>query len=142
MKSIKSLIVTLGLFTLLGASLASENTARLSLQATVRTICAGCFTNYSPFSGDLVKNDTATLTFTVGSAREYTLIGACDDDCNDLNLELYAPGNKPIAKHRGLSKSPIIRAYLRPGVQYELDVSLANCEVDVCSYAVGIYRNR
>jgi hypothetical protein len=142
MKTLNPLIATVGLFTLLGASLASENAARLSLQETVRTVCAGCFTNYTPFSGDLSEDDTATVTFTVGSAREYTLVGACDEDCGDLNLELYAPGGKSVSKHRGLSKTPMVRAYLRPGVQYELDISLANCETEVCSYAVGIYRHR
>ena len=141
MKTLKACLAVAFLL-LVGVGLASEESARVSLRDAVRLNCVGCFTNFAPFSGDLTPDDSATLTFTVGSAREYTLIGACDNECGDLDLELYAPGGKLVAKHRGRSITPTLRAYLRPGVKYELDVNLSSCADAVCSYAVGIYRRR
>lgn len=140
MKAMKFLASTLGLLALVGVGLAQDNLALRYLGDNQRLLCPGCYTVHNIVSGSLYDQETTTVTITVRDARQYTILGSCDDDCGDLDFSLYDPAGRLIASDLASDDSPSIRAWLIPGVRYRLEVLMASCLLEPCAYAMGVYR--
>lgn len=73
---------------------------------------------------------------------EYLFTGVCDQDCSDLDLELYrADDFESVESDLAVDDVPVI-AYTPPSSGYYLlGVEMVDCETDICYYGVRIFRD-
>jgi hypothetical protein len=86
--------------------------------------------------GSLDDDASERLTIRIGAGMETQLIGACDTDCEDLDLTLYDSSGKEVDSDLQLDDFPIISARPNKDAVYTILVSMADCDVDPCRYAI------
>jgi hypothetical protein len=79
---------------------------------------------------------TAYLT----AGTSYMIVGACDEDCTDLDFTLYDPSWNYLAEDTGPDAVPAIIVTPRISGTYRLKVKMYGCYQDPCYWGVGIYR--
>lgn len=92
-----------------------------------------------PTSGSMNEGQTRrfTLNMNPGSFRA---IGACDIDCNDMDFTLYDPSGRQIAEDMLTDSFPLVDFNVARSGRYTLEVSMYDCDIDPCSYVVGVLR--
>jgi hypothetical protein len=133
----------------LGASasvaLAQNNVVNQLLAATDTRIAQQGFTRSDVISngtlrGSLDDSESETSVVTLRAGVEYVLVGVCDEDCSDLDIVLYRSGNSDaVARDLLRDDAPIVRHTPEYTAEYRVYVSMADCDVDPCGYAVRVY---
>jgi hypothetical protein len=93
---------------------------------------------FNPARGDLEDGESTTWTVTLQAGREYKLIGACDVDCGDLDLELFDEYGYSVDEDYAGDDYPVV--VVRPPYtqRYSFEVSMADCWYEPCGYMIGI----
>ena len=91
-----------------------------------------------PITGGLDAGETEDRTVTISAAGTYLIVGVCDQDCTDIDLELYGPGGNLIDSDVADDDVPVLVGEL-PSGQYRLRVKMITCEVEPCNYGVGLF---
>lgn len=71
--------------------------------------------------------------------RSYAILGACDEDCDDLDLYLFDDDGDEIDSDLAADDFPILRYTPRRNGDYRLRIRMYNCNREPCYFAVGIY---
>jgi hypothetical protein len=86
--------------------------------------------------GSLSDDQSEDVTIRLGAGHDFVIVGACDTDCADFDLTLYDASGNVVDSDLQLDDFPIVRANpARSGV-YRLHVSMADCQIDPCRYAI------
>ena len=107
--------------------------------ASAEFISAG----YTPIMGDggvLDHEASDTYTVTLQTGRSYTLMGVCDEDCPDLDLELYDGYGELVSRDNSTDAYPIVDVSVAQGGDFTLRVTMYQCNANPCYYGVGVYR--
>jgi hypothetical protein len=98
---------------------------------------------YSPwtdvYTGDLNSGDEEFLDMSFDQPGDYLLLGACDEDCSDLDLEMFE-GDRSVASDYQIHAVPALHIITVSPSQGQLKVTMAACSVDPCEYQVRTYR--
>ena len=97
---------------------------------------------YTPVIGDGDKLDhqaSETYTVTLKAGRSYVLMGVCDEDCLDLDLELYDGSGNLISQDNTEDDAPIVEVNVATGGDFTLKVTMYECNNNPCYYGVGLY---
>ncbi|MGD1900659.1 MAG: hypothetical protein ACFB9N_00255 [Geitlerinemataceae cyanobacterium] len=88
----------------------------------------------------LEADETVRLNFTMNAGQDYTIIGACDSDCSDIDFELFDSLDFSVAEDFGTDGLPIIRVTPDFTEEFSLDVSMFDCTSGFCYYGVSVFR--
>jgi len=66
----------------------------------------------------------------------YRFYGECDLDCDDLDFELFDQNGRLLDSDKKRDDVPIVEKWSGPSAYYTLRVSMANCDVNPCTYGV------
>lgn len=93
---------------------------------------------------DVVKDgDYTTITYTLIKGNSYKIVGACDNQCSDLDLELRDDNNNLIERDSASDDIPIVEVTPRRDGKFTLKVSMRDCSSSAgCVYGVDVYRAR
>jgi hypothetical protein len=80
--------------------------------------------------------DTWTVTLTGGMT--YQIIGACDADCSDLDIEIYE-GEKLIVRDVLVDDYPIVTFNVASTTAIRIKVIMAACTTEPCFFGIGIF---
>ena len=91
--------------------------------------------------GVLEDGATSYVEVTLESGIEYFFAGACDQDCNDLDLRLYlAEDFEEVASDVETDDVPLL-SFRAPGTgSYLLGVDMADCEAEICYYGFRVFQ--
>lgn len=126
-------------------ALAQNNVVNQLLAATDERIASQGFERSSVISngtlrGSLRDSGSETSVVTLRSGVEYVFVGVCDEDCSDLDIILYRSGSSDaVARDLLRDDAPIVRHTPDASGDYRVYVSMADCDVSPCAYAVRIY---
>lgn len=81
-------------------------------------------------------SDTWTITLTGGNT--YKIIGACDADCSDLDIEIYE-GEKLIVRDVLVDDVPIVTFNVASTTSIKIKVIMAACASEPCFFGIGIF---
>lgn len=70
----------------------------------------------------------------------YLVVGACDNDCTDLDFVLYDENGNYIDGDTGDDDIPMVEVTPRRTGTFELRVRMYECSVNPCYWGVGVYR--
>jgi hypothetical protein len=113
--------------------------ARLA-QASATLAASGYATAPGTISGQLGNGETASDTVTLSAGASYVLVGACDEDCRDLELGLFAANGYEVEAARGAGNAPIVRVTPRETQRYRFTVRMTGCGMNPCWYGVRAFR--
>lgn len=93
---------------------------------------------------DVVKDgDYTTITYTLLRGNSYKIVGVCDNQCSDLDLELRDDGSNLIERDSASDDIPIVEVTPRRDGKFTLKVSMRDCSSSAgCVYGVDVYRAR
>jgi hypothetical protein len=83
------------------------------------------------------RADTWTFQFTAG--RTYRIIGACDADCRDIDLEVTGLDGKVIVKDNADDDLPVVTFDVTGTGDLKVKVSMYRCAEEPCFWGLGIW---
>jgi hypothetical protein len=89
-------------------------------------------------TGTLNQEESATFSVTLQQGRHYSVIAVCDNDCSRLRLVVATPTNSELALERSSEGFPVIQFSPPVSAAYRIRVSVEECRVNPCWFAVGI----
>ena len=86
-----------------------------------------------------LPNDTyKDIAYTLDSGKTYVFVGACDNDCDRLQLKLY-DGYGKVVETAQQSQLPMVSMTVAQGGTAYLRVTMRGCRVGYCWSGVGVY---
>lgn len=91
----------------------------------------------------LDEGDTdSELVYTLTAGREYLIYGVCDDDCSDLDINVYDAKGNLVATDEEDDDVPAITVKVTKTADYTIEVAMAACDNDPCYYAVDVLQKK
>jgi hypothetical protein len=78
--------------------------------------------------------------FHLDARVSYHLLGACDDDCNDLHFLLVAPDGGTVGQLDGAAPRPVLTVEPKVSGRYQLRATMRECRLQPCEWGVRVYR--
>ncbi|MEM1271776.1 MAG: hypothetical protein AAGI08_17135 [Bacteroidota bacterium] len=92
--------------------------------------------------GDVLEQGESQLyTVTLEEGISYLLLGVCDEDCSDLDLELYDGYDNLISEDDMEDDAPVVDVFVKQSGDFTLKVTMYACSENPCYYGVGVYGN-
>jgi hypothetical protein len=83
------------------------------------------------------RADTWTFSFTAG--RTYRIVGACDADCRDIDLEVLGLNGEVIVKDTADDDLPVVTFDVNGSGDLKVKVSMYRCAEEPCFWGLGIW---
>jgi len=94
---------------------------------------------HDTYTGTLRTSEFEYLTVTLHAGTRYALVGMCDTDCRELDLELYNADGREVEADREPNDAPLVAASPDVTQQYRLKVIMSTCSASPCYYGIGVY---
>lgn len=91
------------------------------------------------YASSLQKDGKQLLAVRLEANTRYVVVGMCDEDCDDLDLELFQR-NRLVGRDVEDDALPVIQIRGLPSGMYQLRVTMADCKKGPCTYGVAIYK--
>lgn len=92
------------------------------------------------YTGSLNSDSDRDQWITLKGGEEYALLGVCDEECNDIDLFLYDEKGNEIDSDTASDDVPVVVVNPSRSARYRVHLSMFDCDVEPCLYAVGLYR--
>jgi hypothetical protein len=88
--------------------------------------------------GRIKNNENEFVNVTLKAGITYYILGVCDNDCTDLDLELF---NRSDLVDRDFETDayPLVTVTPARETTYRIKVLMESCNVDPCRYGVAVY---
>jgi hypothetical protein len=94
---------------------------------------------HDPFIGSLGNGGYNDITLNVRDGVSYAIVGVCDSDCRDIDLELYDDNGNRIVADTGSNDTPGVRFTPRWSARFTIRVTMASCSNAPCRYGIGFF---
>ncbi|MEW5928137.1 MAG: hypothetical protein AB1941_11680 [Gemmatimonadota bacterium] len=102
---------------------------------------SGFALTHDPFVGSLDDAESEDLTVELEAGTEYYLVGACDEDCSDVDLALYNRSGGLVGQDVEEDDYPVLHVEPARAGTYTIRATMAACSEEPCRYGVGVYGN-
>ena len=91
------------------------------------------------YTGALNDGGAEMVDLDLDVGREYQIMGACDEDCSDLDFTLY-DGNGNVVDSDMLDDDyPLVTVTVSRSGVFRVRVSMAACSAEPCRYGIGVF---
>jgi hypothetical protein len=90
-------------------------------------------------SGSLEEGRSETHDIRIRGGQAYAILGACDNDCRDLDIFLLDDHGDEIDSDTETDDFPIVRYSPRRNGDFRVRIRMYECNDEPCYFAVGIY---
>jgi len=94
---------------------------------------------HTPLVDELRRNQSETLNINLRSGISYAFVGVCDEDCRDIDLQVYDENGNLMDSDTGADDYPMVRVSPRWNGRFRVKVTMANCQTSTCYYGVGVF---
>ena len=91
-----------------------------------------------PVYGHLDDDGIATHDMTVASGVDYALIGACDNDCTDVDLKISDAAGNVIMQDIAVDDTPVLLFHSNSAGKWQVKVVMATCSRNPCYYGIQL----
>jgi hypothetical protein len=114
-----------------------SNLRELLLDQATETMAEDGFLAAGEFhEGSLADDGSERVALHLRRGQEIVVVGFCDFDCEDLDMTLYDAAGSDVGSDTKADDVPIIRMTPGQSGTYRLEVTMADCRRDPCSYGV------
>lgn len=142
MKNLLTKILATALITIPGVTLAQSYVEIINAQfqqATDFFASRGYSLTHGPSGGQLGHNAYENITINLSSGNVYAIVAFCDQNCDNINLELYDEKNNLIDSDTETDAKPIVQVAPEWTGQFLIKVTMANCSNVPCHYGAAVY---
>jgi hypothetical protein len=93
-------------------------------------------------TGTLAPGASGTVRLRLSAGVTYMLVGACDTDCDDLDLRILSPRGTLLDSDLADDDFPVVSVTPPVTGEYTVRVTMASCDTPVCYYALGTFQRR
>ena len=90
-------------------------------------------------TGALRERGRDAVRVQLQGGRAYAIAATCDEDCSDVDLELFDPSGNLVSRDLAADDRPVVTATPRWSGTYRVRLTMANCRNEPCRYAVGVF---
>ena len=92
------------------------------------------------YEGSLEGEDDDSFEIEVPVGRDLVIVGACDQDCSDIDLWAYAESDEAVAEDEAEDDVPILEVAARDARSgmLEIEVSMVDCSNDPCYWGIVV----
>ncbi|MGE0828577.1 MAG: hypothetical protein AB7O04_04410 [Hyphomonadaceae bacterium] len=92
-----------------------------------------------PFRGQLNVGQVQSVPAQLQGGVEYRVVGVCDNDCGDLDLQLRDANGNVLVQDNATDPMPVLTVPAHAGGSYSVDVRMYACTQQPCYFAVVLY---
>jgi hypothetical protein len=134
----------LALLVLLAAAPAAQDMyvrqARIQLADIARgAFGAGWELTHDVVTGALPEHGRDLVRLRLRGGQTYAIAATCDEDCSDIDLELFDPSGALVSRDVGSDDTPVVTSNPSLSGTYRVRLTMASCRTDPCRYAVGVF---
>ena len=93
---------------------------------------------HAVYLSQLNNESTETVTVDLEAGVNYLILGVCDEDCSDLDLELFQ-GTTLVDEDMASDDYPVVTVDPTASRTYRLRVTMAACSETPCRYGIAVY---
>jgi len=93
----------------------------------------------APLTGSLNDDTEETLMVNLTGGVRYAILGVCDNDCSDVDLQLFSGDGTKIAEDLATDDHPVVTLVAQYTGQYRLKVLMPACRTNPCYYGVQVF---
>ena len=99
---------------------------------------AGFERTFDPIYDLLPREGSQSVRLDLRAGRSYAILGRCDNDCGDLDFQLFDETGNEVARDLSTDDVPLLRVTpLRSGI-FRLRVTMANCRTRSCGWGAQV----
>jgi hypothetical protein len=91
-----------------------------------------------PVYGRLAEKGTTSHQMDVVNGNDYALVGACDNDCSNLDMRIYDPAGTVLLEDVANDDTPVLTFTAHTGGRYRIEVMMAACSRNPCFYGIQL----
>lgn len=89
--------------------------------------------------GELQQGETRQITLKLTGGSDYQVVGVCDGDCKDLNIQLVDISGSEVGSDTEDDDVPIVTA--PASGTYTARVTMVACSKSPCAFGIKAFRN-
>ena len=93
----------------------------------------------SPMTGSLNNDATESILVNLTAGTRYALAGVCDQDCTDVDLQIFSSDGTKIGEDLATDDKPVVVFNAAYTGQYRVKVLMATCNTNPCYYGVQVF---
>jgi len=91
-----------------------------------------------PVHGSLRDDETASHNMDVVGGNQYALMGACDNDCTDVDLKIFDQSGTMLMQDIAVDDTPVLLFTANGSGRYRVQVIMATCNRNPCFYGIQL----
>lgn len=91
------------------------------------------------YTGSLNDGGAEVVRLDLDVGMEYQIMGACDEDCSDLDLILYDGRGNVVDSDMLDDDYPVVSLTVTHSGMFTVRVSMAECSLEPCRYGIGVF---
>ncbi len=99
----------------------------------------GFRSTHNPFIGNLGRGGDENITLNLRQGTTYTIVGVCDSDCRDLDLELFDGNGNRLASDRKVNSIPFVSVSPRWNARFTVKAIMPSCSNEPCRYGIEVF---
>ena len=92
------------------------------------------------FTGALRESQSEDVVFELQAGGTYLILGVCDNDCKDFDLELLDSNGRRIDRDEGDDDVPVVAVSPARRERYTVRATMASCGDNPCRFGLGAVR--
>jgi hypothetical protein len=79
------------------------------------------------------------LTLILEPGMSYAILGVCDDDCRNIDLDLYNESGRLIDSDHQFDDKPLVKVSPNRTAVFQLKITIPSCATHRCTYGIGVF---
>ncbi len=79
------------------------------------------------------------LTLELLKGIDYAILGVCDKDCTDINLELFDENQNSLDADYQLDNKPLVKISPKWTSVFKVKITIPRCKASRCTYGIGVF---
>ena len=92
-----------------------------------------------PMMGSLNDDADESVMIQLTGGVHYAIVGACDNDCTDVDLQLFTNEGNKLAEDLETDDKPVLEFTAPYTGQYRMKVLMPTCNTNPCYYGVQVF---
>jgi hypothetical protein len=93
----------------------------------------------APITGSLNDDADQSQPITLQGGMRYAIVGVCDQDCTDVDLQIFGPDGSKLDEDLELDDTPVLEFVAPVTGQYRLRVMMPSCNQNPCYWGAQVF---
>lgn len=142
MKSVMGAVVGAALLLVMGAAYAQETTSDHVSHAVKALAQKNETLVGSVETAEIGEDEISEFVFPIDPGKTYYILGVCDDDCSDIDLEAFNAAGASVGEDASPTELPQIHIPAgKSGAEIHVIVTMVTCNAEICVTGVGLFQS-